>query len=176
MNDTTLNTVLDIHPDQTREAATPTVTAEILPVESPLPLPPAIIVTPVPPDPHLKDLNDDVEFAREQIKLLIDDGRSAMNGALELAANDDKPRAYEVVATLLTAVVQANKELILLHKTRKETLKADKDTKTGPPVSVEIDKAVFFGRASDLLRELQAVKKQTAAALAAKPDPHASES
>jgi len=54
---------------------------------------------------------------------VIDDGRSALNGILELATAGDEPRAYEVVAEVMTAVIAASKELIVLHKTRKETLK-----------------------------------------------------
>lgn len=184
MNDDALNTLLGIDPTETREAvvnvvqeaadmiaaedvASLPVDAEVMP-ETAIAVPPA--PTAVKPDPHAEDMNEDVDFAREQIKQLIDDGRSAMNGIMELAAAGDQPRAYEVVATLLTAVVNANKELIHIHKTRKDALKADKEAKqvpTGPGGSspVNIDKAVFIGTTSNLLRELQNIKKQAAAEL-----------
>lgn len=166
-----LDEILQLAPDDKNivEQAVEIIQAEVIsePLVPTTPYAPSVLPT----DPHAIDLDDDVAFARQQIKDLIDDGRSAMNGALELAASGDTPRAYEVVAVLLTAVVQANKELIILHKTRKETLKAERDAKNvgqGGPTPVNIDKAVFIGRASDLLRELQNVKKQTAAALTAK--------
>jgi hypothetical protein len=134
------------------------------------PIPVVLPPPPPPEDPHAKDLNDDIEYARERIKDVIDDGRSALNGIMELAAASEEPRAYEVLAELMTSVIQANKELINIHEVRKKALKADKEAKhvDGPsnqPIS--IDKAVFVGRASDILRELHAVKVQTAAALKA---------
>jgi hypothetical protein len=83
---------------------------------------------------------------------------------MELASSSDKPSGYRVVGELITAVTSAAKDLVTIHKVRKETLKTDKeakqvDTNSGGNV-INIDKAVFAGRASDLLRELQQVKKQ----------------
>jgi hypothetical protein len=118
----------------------------------------------VPVDPHTEDLNNDVDYARKQLKSLIDDARSAINGALELATAGSEARPYEVVATLIQSAVQANKELIVVHETRKKTLKTDKEAqKVDGGTTINIDKAVFAGRASDLLRELHEVKKQQAA-------------
>jgi hypothetical protein len=136
-------------------------------IEEALTIPVPVVVE---PDPHAEDLNADISYAREQIKNVIDDGRVALNGIMELAACGDEARAYEVIAELMTAVVAANKELILIHKVRKETLKTDKEAKQvgGTLSPITIDKAVFVGRASEILRELHAVKVQTAAALKAK--------
>jgi len=185
--DETLNSVLDIDPAATRtavEQAADIINAEVLEAlpSAPAPvqvqtvtaLPPAV---PVERDRHDEALDDDMDHAREQLKQIIDDGRSALNGIMELASAGDEPRAYEVIAELMQATIEANKTLITLHEIRKKAKKADAEAKAklveaqggaastpGSP-SVNIDKAVFVGRASDLLRELQQVKKQTKAAL-----------
>lgn len=127
---------------------------------TPTPLPTPVVVT----DEHAADLDEDVDYAREQLKEVIDNGRSAINGALELAQQSDKPTGYSVVGELIQSVTAAVETLVGVHKTRKEAKKFDKEADhaaggSGSPV-INIDKAVFTGRASDLLRELQAVKKQ----------------
>lgn len=182
--DDILNTVLDIDPAATRhpiEQAANIIDADV--VES-VPDSRALIVAPTePPKPErdvaAEQLDDDIDHVREQIKQIIDDGRSALNGIMELAAAGDEPRAYEVIAELMTATVNANRELINIHEVRKKAKKADAEaaaakakaglgTTTLSPTSgapINIDKAVFVGRASDLLRELQQLKKQTVAAL-----------
>jgi hypothetical protein len=48
---------------------------------------------------------------------------------MELASSSDKPGGYKVIAELITAATNAAKELALIHKTRKETLKTDKEAK-----------------------------------------------
>lgn len=113
-------------------------------------------------DEHNRDVKSDLDYAREQIKELIDLGRTGLQAALELADQGESPRAYEVVATMLTAVVQANKELLQLHKTKKDAEKEVAGTSLPNTIAgtVNIDQAVFVGRASDLLRELQTIKKQ----------------
>ncbi len=62
------------------------------------------------------------------------------------------------------AIVTANKELIEIHRTRKETLRSKPNGKgsllpDGDNKPINIEKAVFVGRASDLLRELRQMEK-----------------
>jgi len=185
--DENLNSVLDIDPAATRtavEQAAEIIQAEVIEAlpSAPAPAPAALATLPPAPaerDRHDEALDEDMDHAREQLKQIVDDGRSALNGIMELAAAGDEPRAYEVVAELMNATIEANKALIAIHETRKKAKKADAEAKaklaeasgavsTQPGASgapINIDKAVFVGRASDLLRELQAVKKQTQAAL-----------
>ena len=64
---------------------------------------------------------------------------------------------------MIQALVTANKELMLLHKTRKETIATVPPQQnasllpTGDGSTVNIDKAVFVGRASDLLRQIRQI-------------------
>lgn len=113
-------------------------------------------------DPHNRELQSDVDYAREQIKDLIDQSRLAIQGAMELAEAGDNPGAFRVVGELIHAATAANKELVNIHKIKKDAEKpiagsgSQTDTGGGP---VNIDKAVFIGRASDFLRELKKAKK-----------------
>ena len=128
-----------------------------------LPGPEPVLNVAIVPDVQEKELETDMDYARTNMKDLIDQGKAALTGALELAEHGDTPRAYEVVGGMITAIIQANKELILLHKTRKETQKLDKEVKgsEATPTEIRINKAVFVGRAQDLLRSLNEIEKAT---------------
>lgn len=103
-------------------------------------------------------LDTDFEFARDKMRDLIKKGQEAVDSAIMLAQSGDSPRAYEVVGGMITAIIQANKELISIHKTRKDTQQISDSPQIGSGgQQVNIDKAVFVGRASDLLREIRAL-------------------
>jgi hypothetical protein len=186
MNDDSLDSILDIDPASTRSAtcsvpdmpapagpgtvieqACAILTGELVAdASSNTSLAPAAAVQPlVPvPDKHLDELQEDMEYARTNMKDVIDQSKSAFTSALDMAEQGGEPRAYEVVSQLIAAIVQANKDLISLHKTRKDTLKTDKEVKqvgeasSGTTIN-NIEKAVFVGRAQDLLRELKQIEK-----------------
>jgi hypothetical protein len=109
---------------------------------------------------EILDMEDDFEEARQSIKSAMVTGRNATEKALELAESGDSPRAYEVVGKLIEASVNASKSLLDIHAAKKE-IKAPTAGTPGIPGTVNIiDKAVFVGRASDLIRELAAAKKK----------------
>ena len=101
--------------------------------------------------------DEDFGYARSVVRDSIDQAREAAVGAIELAQSGDSARAYEVVAGMLTAIVNANKELLVLHKTKEDTRKTREGAESASGVTIE--KAVFVGRASDLLRELRTLSK-----------------
>lgn len=102
-------------------------------------------------------LEADFESARTNIQQMTRDVTEAAKSAILLAQSGDSPRAYEVVATMLTAIVNANKELVALHKSKRDA--APQKAESSEAGGVNIEKAVFVGRASDLLRELRQLQK-----------------
>lgn len=165
--DERLDSILDVAPEATRSAnvierASDILVAEVMPETSNTSLAAPVAIL---PDQHLEELQDDMEYARTNMKDVIDQAKAAMTGALDMAEQGGEPRAYEVVSQMITAIIQANKDLISLHKTRKDTLKTDKEVKqTGDASTTEIriEKAVFIGRAQDLLRSLKEIEKGNA--------------
>ena len=101
--------------------------------------------------------DEDFGYARSVVRESIDQVREAAVTSIELAQSGDSARAYEVVAGMLTAIVNANKELLGLHKTQEDTRKSREGDAAASGVTIE--KAVFVGRASDLLRELRTLSK-----------------
>lgn len=160
----TLSNLLGIPEDMTA----PLIEAEPVDTNLPVPVPPATppaVIDAKPQDEQ--DLDDDIAFARAQIKDIAKRASSAAAAAILLAESGDSPKAFEAVARMTEAIVTANKELVELHRTKKETLQPAKgagktsllptDGATAAPVNIE--RAVFVGRASDLLRELRKTQK-----------------
>ena len=112
---------------------------------------------------HEQELEEDMQAARKNLKSIATSAAQAAKAAILLAESGDSAKAFEAVAKMTEAIVTANKELIEIHRTRKETLKKANTKEsllpTTPQGPVNIEKAVFIGRASDLLRELRQMDK-----------------
>jgi 5'(3')-deoxyribonucleotidase len=75
------------------------------------------------------DIDSDFEFARNNIRELAEKGKAAVDNILQVASATDHPRAYEVAANLLK--------------------------KEQPQITV--DKAVFIGSTSDLIKQIKQI-------------------
>ena len=91
-----------------------------------------------------QDLVDSYEQTKANLQDLIDSGKDAMEELRQIASSGQHPRAFEVYATLLKNVVDANKELLNVQKQMRDMdgKKKDGDTK--------IDKAIFIGSTAEL--------------------------
>lgn len=97
-------------------------------------------------------VEDDTEFARQNIRNMIQKGNDAMENLIHIAKETEHPRAYEVVAGLLKTLADANKDLLELQK-RKKDLEPKINNNT-----VNVDKAVFVGSTNDLVKLLKGNK------------------
>ena len=156
MTNTTLDTILDIASNTTVIEVTDT--SSIATVS-----PPETEALTVQSTPVIETLDTDFEFARDKMRDLIKKGQEAVDSAIMLAQSGDSPRAYEVVGGMITAIVQANKELIRIHKIKEDTIAMGASPSEPTASPVHIERAVFIGKASDLLREIRALAKPTAA-------------
>jgi hypothetical protein len=95
-------------------------------------------------------VSDDFEYARGNLIAAIEKGQEALTGILDLATMSQQPRSYEVVATLLKTVADANKDLLELQK-RKADL-----TGVGPAPTT-VNNNLFVGSTAELQ---QLIKKQ----------------
>lgn len=95
------------------------------------------------------NITDDYEYARGNMIAAIEKGQEALSGILDVAGMSQHPRSYEVVATLVKAVADANKDLLDLSKKRKELEKED----NGGPQTVNNN--LYLGSTADLLKLLK---------------------
>lgn len=96
-------------------------------------------------------VESDAEFARKNIRNLIDKGSHAIDDLLQVAKHSESPRAYEVAANLIKNLSDLNKDLLEVQK-RKKDLVVEKSS------GVNVDKAVFVGSTAELMKLLKTNK------------------
>lgn len=123
---------------------------DVTPVEQESkPLVPVIKDTPV-DGPDLKnDLVDAYEQTKSNLQDLIDNGKDAMEELRQIASAGQHPRAFEVYATLMKNVVDANKELLAVQKQMRTMDGKQQNGET------KIDKAIFVGSTAELNKLLK---------------------
>jgi tetrahydromethanopterin S-methyltransferase subunit A len=67
-----------------------------------------------------KDLMDDYEQSRKQLKEIVSKGAGAIDDILAIARESEHPRAFEVAATMIKTVADANEKLLAMQKQMKE--------------------------------------------------------
>jgi hypothetical protein len=97
--------------------------------------------------PNDASIDADYEYARENLKLFIEQGKVAMENIIFLAKEGESPRAYEVVGQLIKTLSDTNKDLLDLGKKVKE-LKSKKDDTSQQPQHVT--NALFVGSTAEL--------------------------
>lgn len=100
-------------------------------------------------------IENDSDFARKNIVNLIEKGNNAIDHLLRVAIESEHPRAYEVASGLIKNLSDLNKDLLQIQKTKKELL--PKPTENN---NLNIDKAVFVGSTTDLIKMLKQSKKE----------------
>ena len=118
----------------------------LVPTPELAPEPPAKIIPSV--DSDRKDDDIDYNYARENYYNLIERNQDAVEEMLEIAKQSEHPRAFEVVGQLIKSGLDANKELMSLHKTKKE-LSIEKSS------GVNVNNAVFVGSTAELQKLLK---------------------
>ena len=96
-------------------------------------------------------IEDDADFARQNIRSLIEKGNVAIDNLLSVAHQSDHPRAYEVAANMLKSLTDMNKDLMEIQK-RKKDLQPKEVSKSG---GINVDKAVFIGSTKELIKALK---------------------
>lgn len=97
-------------------------------------------------------VNDDFEYARGNLIAAIEKGQEALTNIVDVAGMSQHPRAFEVVATLLKTVADANKDLLELQKRKKDL------TGEIPSAPTTVNNNLFVGSTAELQKLIN--KKQ----------------
>ena len=112
-----------------------------------------------PIDKIIRDTEDDVAFARKQLKRLIEENNEAISQIRNLAGDTEHPRAFEVLGQLLKQAADMNKQLIELQKQRKDIVipKKGGDAPMGGNVNQGTvnNTTVFVGTTAELQKIVQ---------------------
>jgi hypothetical protein len=93
------------------------------------------------------DIDDDYEYARNNLKGLIESGKSAMENIVFLAKEGESPRAYEVVGQLIKTLADTNKDLLDLGKKAREAKGKDA---TQQSQNIVTNNSLFVGSTAEL--------------------------
>ena len=88
----------------------------------------------------------DLKYSRENLYHLIERGRDALDGILDLANQSQSPRAYEVAGQIIKVVSDTNRDLVDLQKKAKD-LFAEDGLKSG-----NVTNNLFVGNTSELTK------------------------
>lgn len=109
-----------------------------------------------PAQPATNEVEDDYEYARRNLRTLIDNGKDVMENLAFLAKEGESPRAYEVIGQMIKTLADTNKDLLNLAKAKKEIQQETKqDTGAG---TTHVTNALFVGSTAEL-QQLIAGKK-----------------
>jgi hypothetical protein len=92
------------------------------------------------------DIDTDYRYARENLYDIIENGSHALNELVEIAKASEHPRAFEVVASLMKTLTDANKDLLDIQSKVKK-LKQDDTVQQGPN---NVTNALFVGSTTEL--------------------------
>ena len=105
------------------------------------------------PSKSQDDQKKDYEYSRSQLYSLIDKGREALDGALEVAQESGHPRAYEVAVNAMKQVADATDKLMDLQQKMKN-LEAPTKRETNNTTN-----NLFVGSTADLQKMLKQINK-----------------
>ena len=101
------------------------------------------------------DEENDYKYARDNFYNVIEKGTDALEQMLDVAKASEHPRAYEVVATLMKTLVDANKDLVSMGE------KKAKDKENGDGQSNKaVTNNLFVGSTSELQKMLKELKNE----------------
>lgn len=104
------------------------------------------------PEPTtMSDKQKDYEYVRGNLYSLIEKGQEAVNGALELAAEGDSARSYEVAINGVKNISEVAEKLLDLQKKIKEI---DAEVVNNNQTNVT-NNSVFVGSTSDLQKMIK---------------------
>ena len=124
---------------------------DVTPIGEPEPAPKKQPLTTSYKQPDMdSDLTDAYQQSKENLQGIIDQGQEAMYEILEIAKAGQHPRAFEVYATLLKNMTEANDRLLKIQKEMRDISGVKKEATT-----TNIDKAIFVGSTSELSKLLK---------------------
>jgi hypothetical protein len=110
----------------------------------------------------------DVDFKNDYIKVrdnmheLIETGKGALESILAVAQDSEKSRDYEVAANLLKTVLDANEQMINIHKKVRDIANYKKAIASSTDVNgqTNIQNAVFVGSTSELSKMIKQMREK----------------
>jgi hypothetical protein len=122
---------------------------------------PSAPAPPVPVRTSDEDIIEDAALVRQNIKGLLDKGGRALSSLIEISNENQHPRSFEVVATMLKTLSEMNHDLLSTHKVKRDLIKGEPPIPQGN-TTIHANQAVFFGSTAELAARMKAQKESSA--------------
>ena len=99
---------------------------------------------------HLKQQEEDLQYARMMLKQAEAYNAEAIEGILHIARNSDQPRAYEVAGGLIKNLQDNAKDMLDVHEKQKRITADDPKARR-----IETQNNLFVGSTKDLLQAIK---------------------
>lgn len=128
------------------------------------PLSRALNLNPLPTDSSVRSIvakahddsaKNDFDMVRSNIYEIIQNGSNAMDKLSQIADQSQHPRAFEVLATLMKTMLDANKDLLDAHKKIRDI--SDAETPSNEEAK-SVTNNLFVGSTSDLQKVIENMK------------------
>ena len=106
--------------------------------------------------PVNEKIEDDYNVARDNLRVLLQQGQLALTDALEVAKQSEHPRAFEVVGNLMKQLADVNQQLLDLHQQKQ---KLDAPNKAEAAKQVTNNNAIFVGSTAELNKLIKNMTK-----------------
>jgi hypothetical protein len=106
--------------------------------------------------PVNEKIEDDYNVARDNLRVLLQQGQLALTDALEVAKQSEHPRAFEVVGNLMKQLADVNQQLLDLHQQKQ---KLDAPSKAEAAKQVTNNNAIFVGSTAELNKLIKNMTK-----------------
>ena len=101
-------------------------------------------------------IETDYDTARDNLRILLQQGQEALQKSLDVAMQSEHPRAFEVVGNLMKQLAEVNQQLMDLHQQKQ---KLDAPTKEGSRKEVTNNNVIFTGSTAELNKLIKNMAK-----------------
>jgi hypothetical protein len=101
-------------------------------------------------------VEDDFDLTRKNLHTILQQGKAALEHALDVAKQSEHPRAFEVVGNLMKQLADINQQLMDVHAQKK---KLDEPAKGEASKTVTNNNAIFVGSTAELNKMIQKMNK-----------------
>lgn len=98
------------------------------------------------------DFKNDYVKVRENMQELIQKGNDAIDDILSIARESEKARDFEVAANLLKSMLDANEQMINVHKKVRDIANYKQSLETSEQPKTTIKNALFVGSTTELTK------------------------
>ena len=112
---------------------------------------------------EVRHLQDDFDYARDNIYAVIHKGQTALEHMLDIAEKSGHPAAFETLAKMVKVQGDLSKVLLSIHSQKKD-VKERSDVKSANKMNTSgdtINNNLFVGSTADLMEAMKSIQKNT---------------